>query len=300
MMAEFCVDFEVGDDAAESPRNPAGRHDRKYPAHASRTVSSRSMLRCSRDRMSMIMVAIHARAGQCLDDTIVGDIAGGSRRGRSSAVAELQACSVSPLRACRLCGNLGRRRRHRCFTKGTHYDPIQARWPALRHPENSRRQCCRPDRVPAKCSRSRRRGPLRRADEMRIGDSMLLISDGGGARDARPGFLLCSTFRTLDETYQRAIAAGAELIETPADTPYETGERWFEMPGKGSGRSRPTAKVRPTSPGHSQIAIYLRPVERALDRHDWPWVYTRETGKHPRNADRSNQAQQVLELRAAT
>lgn len=55
--------------------------------------------------------------------------------------------------------------------------------------------------------------------EMRIGDSMLLISDGGGARDAMPGFFYVYV-PNADETYQRAIAAGAEPIETPADTPY--------------------------------------------------------------------------------
>lgn len=55
--------------------------------------------------------------------------------------------------------------------------------------------------------------------EMRIGDSMLLISDGGGAREAMPGFFYVYV-PDADETYQRAIAAGAEAVETPADTPY--------------------------------------------------------------------------------
>ncbi|MCC8957191.1 VOC family protein [Bradyrhizobium sp. Pear77] len=53
--------------------------------------------------------------------------------------------------------------------------------------------------------------------EMRMGDSIILISDGGSVRDAMPAFLYV---RNADETYRRAIAAGAESIETPVDTPY--------------------------------------------------------------------------------
>lgn len=55
--------------------------------------------------------------------------------------------------------------------------------------------------------------------EVRIGDSMILISDGGGVRETMPGFLYVYVQNT-DETYRQAIAAGAESIETPADTPY--------------------------------------------------------------------------------
>ncbi|TWC06792.1 putative glyoxalase superfamily protein PhnB [Bradyrhizobium macuxiense] len=55
--------------------------------------------------------------------------------------------------------------------------------------------------------------------EIRIGDSIILISDGGGIREAMPAFLYVYVQNT-DETYRRAIAAGAESIETPADTPY--------------------------------------------------------------------------------
>ncbi|UGY02964.1 VOC family protein [Bradyrhizobium quebecense] len=55
--------------------------------------------------------------------------------------------------------------------------------------------------------------------EMRIGDSIILISDGGGVREAMPAFLYVYV-ENADETYRRAIAAGAESIETPADTPY--------------------------------------------------------------------------------
>ncbi|MBP2426773.1 VOC family protein [Bradyrhizobium elkanii] len=46
-----------------------------------------------------------------------------------------------------------------------------------------------------------------------------LISDGGGAREAMPTFLYVYV-ENADEAYRRAIAAGAESIEPPADTPY--------------------------------------------------------------------------------
>ena len=55
--------------------------------------------------------------------------------------------------------------------------------------------------------------------EMRIGDSVVMISDGGGAREAMPAFLYVYV-ENADETYQRAIATGAQSIERPADMPY--------------------------------------------------------------------------------
>ena len=55
--------------------------------------------------------------------------------------------------------------------------------------------------------------------EMRIGDSTVMISDGGGAREAISAFL-CVYVENADETYQRAIAAGALSIERPGDMPY--------------------------------------------------------------------------------
>lgn len=55
--------------------------------------------------------------------------------------------------------------------------------------------------------------------EIRIGDSILLVSDGGAVRDAMPGFFYVYV-PNADETYQRAVAAGADTIEKPADTPY--------------------------------------------------------------------------------
>jgi PhnB protein len=55
--------------------------------------------------------------------------------------------------------------------------------------------------------------------EMRIGDSIVMVSDGGNAREAMPAFLYVYV-ENADETYQRAIAAGARSIERPADMPY--------------------------------------------------------------------------------
>jgi uncharacterized glyoxalase superfamily protein PhnB len=55
--------------------------------------------------------------------------------------------------------------------------------------------------------------------EMTIGDCVVMISGSGGAREAMPAFLYVYV-ENADETYQRAIAAGAESIERPADMPY--------------------------------------------------------------------------------
>jgi PhnB protein len=55
--------------------------------------------------------------------------------------------------------------------------------------------------------------------EMTMGDSVVMISDGGGAREAMPAFLYVYV-QNADETYERAIAAGAESIEIPTDMPY--------------------------------------------------------------------------------
>ena len=67
----------------------------------------------------------------------------------------------------------------------------------------------------------RARGEMRTGApaEMRIGDSLIMVSDGGGVREARPTFLYVYVENT-DETYQRALEAGALTIEKPADMPY--------------------------------------------------------------------------------
>jgi uncharacterized glyoxalase superfamily protein PhnB len=55
--------------------------------------------------------------------------------------------------------------------------------------------------------------------EIRIGDSIVMVSDGGGVRDAMPAFLYVYVV-DADATFRRAIAAGAEAIEGPSDMPY--------------------------------------------------------------------------------
>jgi uncharacterized glyoxalase superfamily protein PhnB len=55
--------------------------------------------------------------------------------------------------------------------------------------------------------------------EMWIGDSIVMISDGGGVRAPMPAYLYVYV-ADADETYRRAVAAGAESIEPPADMPY--------------------------------------------------------------------------------
>lgn len=57
-----------------------------------------------------------------------------------------------------------------------------------------------------------------RPAEMRIGDSLILVS-GSGAREAFPALL----YMYVDDVglrFERAMAAGAECMEEPADTPY--------------------------------------------------------------------------------
>ena len=55
--------------------------------------------------------------------------------------------------------------------------------------------------------------------EIRIGDSIIMISDGGGLRAAIPAFLHVYV-ANADITYERAMAAGATSLEPPAEMPY--------------------------------------------------------------------------------
>jgi PhnB protein len=56
--------------------------------------------------------------------------------------------------------------------------------------------------------------------EIRIGDSMVMISDGGDLREPMPAFLYVYVDDT-DSTHQRAIATtDATSLEMPADMPY--------------------------------------------------------------------------------
>ena len=65
------------------------------------------------------------------------------------------------------------------------------------------------------------RGDFRpgRPAEIRIGDSVVMVSDGDGLRERIPAFLYVYV-EDADSTYQRAIAANAVPIEEPTDTPY--------------------------------------------------------------------------------
>jgi uncharacterized glyoxalase superfamily protein PhnB len=55
--------------------------------------------------------------------------------------------------------------------------------------------------------------------ELRIGDSMVMVSDSGGARELVPTFLYVYVEKA-DEIYLRAIEAGALTIEQPANMAY--------------------------------------------------------------------------------
>ncbi len=57
-----------------------------------------------------------------------------------------------------------------------------------------------------------------RPAELRIGDSLVMISPAT-ARDSFPAFLYVYV-DDADAAYQRALAAGAETLEAPFDTPY--------------------------------------------------------------------------------
>src|SRR5262249_14445404 len=60
--------------------------------------------------------------------------------------------------------------------------------------------------------------PADRPAEMRIGDSLIMVS-AAGEREVFPAFLYIYV-DDADATYQRAITAGATSIEPPLDTPY--------------------------------------------------------------------------------
>jgi uncharacterized glyoxalase superfamily protein PhnB len=55
--------------------------------------------------------------------------------------------------------------------------------------------------------------------ELQIGDSIVMVSDGGGQREAPPAFLYVYV-EDADRTYERAVEAGAATLEEPTDTPY--------------------------------------------------------------------------------
>ncbi len=55
--------------------------------------------------------------------------------------------------------------------------------------------------------------------EVRIAESVVMISDGGGLREPYPAFLYVYV-EDADSTYSRAIGAHAVSIEEPTDMPY--------------------------------------------------------------------------------
>lgn len=55
--------------------------------------------------------------------------------------------------------------------------------------------------------------------ELRIGDSMLMVSDGGGVRGAAPAFVYVYV-PEADRAFERAMSRGAVAVEPPADMPY--------------------------------------------------------------------------------
>lgn len=58
-----------------------------------------------------------------------------------------------------------------------------------------------------------------RPTDLRLGDSIIMVSDGGGLRPSMPGFLYVYVADT-DATYRLAIEAGAEVIDAPDDMPW--------------------------------------------------------------------------------
>ena len=57
-----------------------------------------------------------------------------------------------------------------------------------------------------------------RPAEIHIGDSLVMVTQVG-ERDPFPAFLYVYVAE-VDQTYRRAVDAGAETIEAPLDTPY--------------------------------------------------------------------------------
>ena len=55
--------------------------------------------------------------------------------------------------------------------------------------------------------------------EIKIGDSIVMISDGNGLREPLPAFL-CVYVENVDETYRLTVSHRAKSVEQPAETPY--------------------------------------------------------------------------------
>jgi PhnB protein len=55
--------------------------------------------------------------------------------------------------------------------------------------------------------------------ELKLGDSIIMVSDGGGIRPSMPGMLYVYVADT-DAAFRSATKAGAEIIEPPGDMPW--------------------------------------------------------------------------------
>jgi PhnB protein len=68
-----------------------------------------------------------------------------------------------------------------------------------------------------------------RPSELRIGDSIILVSDGGGVRALQPAFLYVYV-PDVDDAFERALGAGAKAVERPAEMPWGHRRATFEDP----------------------------------------------------------------------
>src|SRR5262249_56463811 len=108
------------------------------------------------------------------------------------------------------------------------------------------------DRVPPCRVRRHGRRPRRRPAEIRIGDSVVLVT-AAGDREVFPAFLYVYV-ADADAVYERALAAGATSLEEPFDTPTAIGGRWCGTPSGTSGRSD-------TLPGQGEAGLGRAPGE---------------------------------------
>ncbi len=58
-----------------------------------------------------------------------------------------------------------------------------------------------------------------RPTELRIGDSIVMVSDGGGVREAMPAFLYVYV-PDADAAFRRAVELGATALEEPETMPW--------------------------------------------------------------------------------
>src|SRR5262249_60240282 len=91
------------------------------------------------------------------------------------------------------------------------------------------------DRVPPCRVRRHGRRPRRRPAEIRIGDSVVLVT-AAGDREVFPAFLYVYV-ADADAVYERALAAGATSLEEPFDTPTAIGGGWGWSPSGTAGRA---------------------------------------------------------------